>query len=231
MTQSILSDWPTAEINKKLGAMLGFLEKLTLSSNEVGPKDIAGLRAEGISDQAITDAIYICAGFNIINRIADALGFKVLSTDVFARGAKISLVFGYKMMSGVWFERKSNPYSYLKEYNSIGGAETISDPYESLFKQLEESILSGPGALDPAVRKAASRGEEIAGVLGLYVKKVTKHAYEIRDQDIAALCEAGYTEDQIFEATVSAALGAGIVRAESGLNALRAGELRRVYNV
>ncbi len=208
--------------------MLGFLEKLTLSPHEVGPQEIAALRAEGISDPAITDAIYICVGFNMINRIADALDFKVPAKG-FGRGAKLSLIFGYKMMSGVWFGRKSNPYRYLKEYNAINGAETTSDPYESLFKQMEEAMLSGPGVLDPTVRKAASRGEEIAGVLGPYVKKVTQRAYEITDQDIAALGQAGYTEDQIFEATVSAALGAGIVRGEAGLNALRAGELLPIY--
>jgi hypothetical protein len=205
--------------------VLGFLEKVTLLPNEVGPEDITRLRAEGITDQAITDAIYVCAGFNIINRVADALGFKVPPTEVFVRGAKILLRFGYKMMSGVWFESKNSQYTYLKEGNSISGAETIGDPYESMFKHLEETVLSGPGALDPAVRKAASREEEIAGVLGPYVKKVAKQAHKIRDQDIAALREAGYTEDQIFEATVSAALGAGIVRLESGLSALRAGEL------
>ena len=42
---------------------------------------------------------------------------------------------------------------------------------------------------------------------GPYVKKVAKHAYEVTDKDMTALRQAGYSDDQIFEATVSAALG------------------------
>jgi hypothetical protein len=33
----VLDDWRTAAINEKLRAMLGFLEKLTLSPNSVKP--------------------------------------------------------------------------------------------------------------------------------------------------------------------------------------------------
>jgi hypothetical protein len=55
------------------------------------------------------------------------------------------------------------------------------------------------------------------------VKKVAKYAYDVTDKDVTALREAGYSDDQIFEATVSAALGAGLVRLEWGLSALRGG--------
>jgi alkylhydroperoxidase family enzyme len=208
-----------------LRAALGLLEKLTLTPDEVNPEDIAELRAARITAQSITDAVYICAGFNIINRIADALSFKVPPTDVFVRGAKILLRFGYKMMSGVWFEGKASQYTYPEESKSTMGREALDDPYQSKFKRLKETVLSGPGALDPAVRKAASQGEAIPGVLGAYVKKVATRAYMVTDEDVAALCEAGYTEDQIFEATVSAAMGAGLVRVQLGIGALRAGEI------
>jgi hypothetical protein len=33
-------------------------------------------------------------------------------------------------------------------------------------------------------------------------------------------CRAGYTEDQIFEATVSAAFGAAVVRLDAGMAAI-----------
>jgi len=39
---------------------------------------------------------------------------------------------------------------------------------------------------------------------------------------VAALQAAGYTEDQLFELTVSAAVGAARVRLEAGLRALAA---------
>ena len=59
--------------------MLGFLEKLTITPEQVGPHDVAALEEIGITYRAITDAVYICMGFNIINRIADAMGFEVPS--------------------------------------------------------------------------------------------------------------------------------------------------------
>jgi hypothetical protein len=45
--------------------------------------------------------------------------------------------------------------------------------------------------------------------------KVWERAHEITGEDIAALRHLGYSEDQIFELTICAALGAGPVRLES----------------
>ena len=49
---------------------------------------------------------------------------------------------------------------------------------------------------------------ELAG----YVSKVHRHAYEVTDCDVVALRESGLTEDEIFELTVAAAVGAGLRR-------------------
>ena len=224
LTQRILSNWRTAPIDEKLKASLGFLEKLTLSPDCVDSEDVPTLRAAGLTDRAITDAIYICIGFNIINRIADALGFKLPPPERFGRGAKIVFRFGYKLMSGTWFESGGRQHSLVNENNSPVDCEAMGDPYESMFKQLTETVLCGPGELDPEVRKAASQNEKIPGALGPYVQRVVERAYTVTDQDITVLREDGYSEDQIFEATVSAALGAGLVRLKSGIGALRARE-------
>ena len=45
-----------------------------VSSGRDGSRDS---RRAGVSDRAILDATYVCVGFNIIARIADALGFKI----------------------------------------------------------------------------------------------------------------------------------------------------------
>ena len=57
--------------------------------------------------------------------------------------------------------------------------------------------------------------------LEAYLKKVAQHAYRVTDEDIAALKRLGYSEDALFEITVSAALGAGQARLEYGLAALK----------
>jgi hypothetical protein len=53
------------------------------------------MRMAGVSDRAIEDAIYICAYFNIIDRIADSLDFEVLSAKTFAERAGNFLREGY----------------------------------------------------------------------------------------------------------------------------------------
>jgi alkylhydroperoxidase/carboxymuconolactone decarboxylase family protein YurZ len=50
---------------------------------------------------------------------------------------------------------------------------------------------------------------------------VRGRAWEITDADIEALKQAGFEEDQIFEATVCAAPGAELARLEKGLAVLR----------
>jgi len=54
-----------------------------------------------------------------------------------------------------------------------------------------------------------------------YLDKVERHAYRVTDADVAALRDAGFSEDEIFEQTVSVAVAAGLVRLDAGLAALR----------
>ncbi len=54
-----------------------------------------------------------------------------------------------------------------------------------------------------------------------YLDKVRRHANEVTDADVQALKDAGYSDDEIFEQTVSTAVDAGLERLEAGLNTLR----------
>ena len=91
----MLADWRTAPLDAKLRAALGFLEKLTLTPGEVRPSDIAPLRAAGVSDEAIEDAIHVCALFNIYDRLADALGWYLPGPDGYAAGGRNLMRRGY----------------------------------------------------------------------------------------------------------------------------------------
>lgn len=95
-----------------------------------------------------------------------------------------------------------------------------SAPHASLMALLTERVLTSPGELEPHVREAIAAGRGIPPALAEYIQKVNLHAYKVTDEDIEALRRAGLTEDQIFEATVSAALGAGLKRLRAGLDAL-----------
>jgi uncharacterized peroxidase-related enzyme len=92
----VLEDWRTAPIDERLRAMLGFIEKLTLDPASLSPADIEPLRAAGLSDEAIEDAIHVCALFNMYDRIADALGFDVPDAHAFEFGATMLLKRGYR---------------------------------------------------------------------------------------------------------------------------------------
>ncbi len=93
--RAVLDDWRTAPIGERLRAALGFLEKLTLEPQRVTAADVAPLRAAGLSDEAIEDAIHVCSLFNIYVRMADTLEFDIPDSKGFAQGATMLLKRGY----------------------------------------------------------------------------------------------------------------------------------------
>jgi uncharacterized peroxidase-related enzyme len=92
---AVLDNWRTAPVEPKLRAMLGFLEKLTLQPDTLSADDIRTLRAAGLSDVAIEDAIHSCVLFNIYDRLADAFEFDIPDRAAFARSAASLLSRGY----------------------------------------------------------------------------------------------------------------------------------------
>ena len=91
----MLKDWRTAPIDTKLRATLGFLEKLTLQPDSVQPADVAPLRAAGVSDEGIEDAIHVCTLFNIYDRLADAMGWYLPDEAGYAASGRILMRRGY----------------------------------------------------------------------------------------------------------------------------------------
>jgi len=91
----VLADWRTAPVAPKVRAALAFLEKLTLTPAEVRPADVAPLRAAGVSDQAIEDAIQVCVLFNIYDRLADAMGWHLPGPDGYAASGRNLMKRGY----------------------------------------------------------------------------------------------------------------------------------------
>ncbi len=90
-------DWRTAPISPELRATLEFLEKLTLDPAGVGREDAAAVRAAGVSEDALVDAIHVCALFSMIVRLADSLGWDVPSFDEFSARADAMLASGYAL--------------------------------------------------------------------------------------------------------------------------------------
>jgi alkylhydroperoxidase family enzyme len=77
--------------------MLGFIEKLTLRPGELGRADAEAVRATGVTDEAIVDAIHVAALFNMITRLADSLGWDVPEYESFLARADSMLATGYAL--------------------------------------------------------------------------------------------------------------------------------------
>jgi hypothetical protein len=56
--------------------------------------------------------------------------------------------------------------------------------------------------------------------LARYLAQVRQCAYEISDADVDGLKTAGVTEDEIFEQTVSTAIGEGLRRLDTALRVI-----------
>jgi alkylhydroperoxidase family enzyme len=91
----VLRDHRAAPISLQLGAVLDLLQKVTLAPAELSRADAEAARAAGASDAAIEDALAVCAYFNLIDRLADSLGFDLPSREEHAAYAPRFLAEGY----------------------------------------------------------------------------------------------------------------------------------------
>ena len=111
----------------------------------------------------------------------------------------------------------------------------MRDKHRKFLAQLVTAIYHGEGVTDTSLRaafKAAvapggdqldSNDSPVAVAVRPYLNKVNRYAYKVTDRDIEALKARGYSEEAIFELTVSAAVGAGLGRLNQGLAALNGG--------
>lgn len=90
-----MADWRTAPIDDNLRAVFAFLEKLTMSPAELGPSDIERMRSTGVSDQGIVEAAYVCFIYSVLDRLADALDFRLGSLEETTKIANFLFQAGY----------------------------------------------------------------------------------------------------------------------------------------
>lgn len=101
-----------------------------------------------------------------------------------------------------------------------------------LFNKLLSVPLSAPGVTPSETRKRVAEragsppgeGPEIAGPAGRYVDKVAHAPYKVTDEDWQRMRQGGMADEEIFELTIAAALGAARRRLDAGLAALGVSE-------
>jgi len=91
-----------------------------------------------------------------------------------------------------------------------------------LQKEMIIRILEGEGKASQAQRRAIFNNAELTKPLSILIDKVVKYSYKVTDEDITAVKDAGFSEDQIFELVICAATGQATRQYNAGIVALDA---------
>jgi alkylhydroperoxidase family enzyme len=192
----------------ELTAVLPFLEKVTRTPDLVWAQDLDEVRDAGVPDAAILDALHVNLIWNVVNRLANTFDFQLREGQL-EKGTRALHRFGYRFPG---FLTRGGHRPQL-----VG----ITDRLGRLVADLRQSVLDSPAETDPATRTSAATGESVPEPWNAYAALVRDASYRVRDTDVDRLRTAGHSEDEIFEVTVAAAVGAALRSLDAGLRAVR----------
>jgi hypothetical protein len=95
MVDAVLDDFRTAAISEKDRALFTFIEKVNRVSNQIGPHDIQTAVAAGWTEEALYDAITVCALFNFYNTWIDATGVADMPAELYEMSGERLATRGY----------------------------------------------------------------------------------------------------------------------------------------
>ena len=95
MVDAVLEDFRTAPISEKDRALFAFIEKVNRASNQIGPHDIQAAEAAGWTQEALYDAITVCALFNFYNTWIDATGVADMPPELYEMSGQRLATAGY----------------------------------------------------------------------------------------------------------------------------------------
>lgn len=88
LVRSAIENLDTCALPEPEKALLRFVHKVNRQCTAVDAADIAQLHAHGFSDEAIYDAITVCALFNFYNRWIDGSGVSDLPETAYAQSGQ-----------------------------------------------------------------------------------------------------------------------------------------------
>ncbi len=91
----MLADFRTAPIDERHKALFAFVEKMNRESNRLQQADVDAVKAAGWSEEAVYDAITVCALFNFYNKWIDATGVADMPPAAYAASGKRLATDGY----------------------------------------------------------------------------------------------------------------------------------------
>jgi len=94
------------------------------------------------------------------------------------------------------------------------------DTKHSIHQALVNRLRHGPGHAQAEQRARAFDNAEAPQPLRALLEKVATQSAHVTDADFAAAMEAGFTDDQLFELVICAAVGQATRQYDAGLAAL-----------
>jgi len=95
LVDAVLRDYRTAPISDREKALFTFLEKLNRESSRLQKEDVDEVKAAGWSEEALYDAITVCALFNFYNKWVDATGVSDMPAAAYAVSGERLSTLGY----------------------------------------------------------------------------------------------------------------------------------------
>ena len=93
--EAVLEDYRSAPVSDAERALFAFIEKMNRESTAIDQRDVDVARAAGWTDEALYDAITVCALFNFYNKWIDATGVSDMPADAYAASGERLATVGY----------------------------------------------------------------------------------------------------------------------------------------
>lgn len=94
------------------------------------------------------------------------------------------------------------------------------DKKRAAHRALVDRVLNGEGRASPEQRARAFSNDGLSPPLHALIGKVATRPAQVTEADFAAAKASGFSEDQLFELVISAAVGQSARLYEAGLAAL-----------
>jgi alkylhydroperoxidase family enzyme len=95
LVTAVLQDYRTAPISDREKALFAFIEKVNRDSSRIRKEDVAMVKAAGWSEEALYDAISVCALFKFYNTWIDATGVGDMPAAAYAASGERLATSGY----------------------------------------------------------------------------------------------------------------------------------------
>ncbi|HLE70461.1 MAG TPA: peroxidase [Vicinamibacteria bacterium] len=95
MVEGVLADFRSASISDKEKALFELIDKVNRESTQIRRDDLDRARAAGWTDEALYDAITVCALFNFYNVWIDATGVHDMPSAGYEASGKRLATQGY----------------------------------------------------------------------------------------------------------------------------------------